>query len=99
MQTPSAQVILKPSALHDAPSVVAAFRHAGFSVGPLVANNFSITAPVSLFETHFGVAPAQGTRARQQPELPLDALPPIARNAVEAVVFTKPPDFGPGGNY
>jgi hypothetical protein len=31
--------------------------------------------------------------------LPLDGLPQVARQAIEAVIFTTPPDFGPGGKY
>ncbi len=99
MKNISAQVILKPAVLQDAFSVVDMFRRAGFIAGPLVANNFSITAPAPLFEKYFGAASEQASSARQQSELPLDGLPPETRNAVEAVVFTKPPDFGPGGNY
>ncbi len=33
---------------------IAEFRAAGFEVGPLVGNSFSITGPVRTFETVFG---------------------------------------------
>ncbi|MEA2904738.1 MAG: hypothetical protein QOI12_2125 [Alphaproteobacteria bacterium] len=94
-----AQVVLKPDALADAPSVLQAFRDAGFTTGPLIANNFSIEAPAPLFDKYFGDAAARASHAKGTTELPLDALPPASRDAIEAVVFTRPPDFGPGGNY
>jgi hypothetical protein len=90
----SAQVILKPEALKSAALVAEALRKENFVVGPLVANNFSIEASPSLFGRYFGVA-----HAGPPYELPLDGLPQVARQAIEAVIFTTPPDFGPGGKY
>jgi hypothetical protein len=85
--------------MHTASAVVEAFRYAGFSTGPLVANNFSIEGADVLFKKYFSITPAQALNTRQSTELPLDFLPQAVRAGVQAIVFTKPPDFGPGGAY
>ena len=53
MAVMSGQVVINPENLEAAHEVMGEFSRAGFEVGPLVANNFSITAPAS----HFGVQP------------------------------------------
>jgi hypothetical protein len=98
MAITSAQVILRPSAVPTAPAVIEAFRQAGFTVGPLVANNFSVSGSDDLFEKLFGVGLPETRGVQQETQLPLKRLAPQIRRAVQAVVFTKPPDFGPG-NY
>jgi hypothetical protein len=62
---------------------------AGFEVGPLVGNSFSITAPVETFEKNFGSGVREAAEKGQ--EIPADDLP----REVAAVTFTPPPDFGP----
>jgi hypothetical protein len=79
------------------------FRDRGFDVGPLVAASFSISGPRSRFEETFGVGPALAQAERvalgqgggDATELALESLPPEVAGAVEAVTFTRPPDFGP----
>ena len=82
----------------------AAFSTAGFEVGPLVGNSFSITAPVGTFEKvfktqlrrqeHGGIESVRQDGSTSL-ELPLGALPASVANPVAAVTFTPPPDFGP----
>jgi hypothetical protein len=81
------------------------FADAGFEVGALVGNSFSITAPAPVFERVFK------TRIRRQVipggeavvvesgghELPLGKLPKAMAHDVQAITFTPPPDFGPTG--
>jgi hypothetical protein len=84
------------------------FAAAGFQVGPLVGNSFSITAPLSTFESVFhtqirrrgdgGIEAVQADGSGTY-ELPLDALSPAIRQHLAAVTFTPPPAFGPGGSY
>ncbi|HEY7496781.1 MAG TPA: hypothetical protein VIH59_37460 [Candidatus Tectomicrobia bacterium] len=84
--------------------VKGAFRVAGFETGPLVGNNFSITAPVSTFEQvfqtelrsqeHGGIESVREDGSTSL-ELPLGALPPSIANSISSVTFTPPPDFGP----
>jgi hypothetical protein len=101
----SAQVILSPGAAKAHP-VAEAFRSAGFDVGPMVADNFSISGPESLFTKYFDVglshtrggAAVRGRSGVASQHLPLDKLPVDIKPHVGAVVFTPPPDFGPG-NY
>jgi hypothetical protein len=84
------------------------FRRRGFVVGPLVANNFSIEAPVATFEEYFGVRlvarpssgmQIEGVEGASAFELPRNALPDPVRDKVTAVLFTRPPDFGPGACF
>lgn len=87
------------------------FERAGFDVGPLLANNFSITAVPRRFETYFNVTVeasrlqvmkgllVRTNKGSVRSHVPLDSLPPSERDQIEAIVFSKPPDFGPGGNY
>ncbi len=99
----SAQVVLKPEAMRSIDTVVDMVRRSGFDIGPVVANNFAITAPNDTFESFFrvGLSTALGaTRvegAHGDPTvLPSDTLPPSLQEFVDSVVFTTPPDFGTG---
>ncbi|MDT7810539.1 MAG: hypothetical protein QOJ42_455 [Acidobacteriaceae bacterium] len=78
----------------------------GFEVGPLVANSFSIAAPVNTFEDFFKTKlrkeASGGLVARSHAndyalELPLGALPDGLKKHLIAITFTRPPDFGPTG--
>lgn len=80
------------------------FSEAGFEVGGVVGNSFSITAPPRLFEKMFGVkirleenasVKALSADGVESYELPVAALPEELRRDVAAVTFTPPPDFGP----
>jgi hypothetical protein len=95
METMSVQVVLKSNALQNAALVMDMFRAAGFTVGALIANNFSLTAPVPVFQSLFGVVQVNAARAGTKSVLPLNALPRSAQNAIEAIVVPRPPDFGP----
>lgn len=93
--------------LIPAPDVVTAIKKAfakkGFEVGNVVANSFSITAPISTFEKMFGVRFAPDERggmvvrgARDEPrELPKTRLPKALARDIAAITFGEPPDFGP----
>lgn len=65
------------------------FGQAGFEVGNVVGNSFSIAGPSSAFGRTFGERPERGV------ELDLGALPDRVRRYLQAVTFTPPPDFGP----
>ena len=96
----SAQVVLNAAGLLQAPRVRERFAAAGFQVGPLVGNSFSITGPVKLFERVFKMpAGGQGHQPFSVTELPLSGLEPNLGEPIQTVLFTRPPDFGPGGNY
>ena len=73
------------------------FAAAGFEVGNLVGNSFSITGPLALFNKHFKTSIAAPSRERRMArlELPSSALPRRVAGVVQAVTFTPPPDFGP----
>jgi len=95
-----AEFLPEPAA---AERVRAYFRDQGYDVGPLVAASFSITGPRSRFEETFGAGPALAQAERvalgqgdgDATELALESLPPEVAGAVEAVTFTRPPEFGP----
>ena len=82
-----------------------AFEAAGFEVGQVVGNSFSITAPKSTFEKVFKVKlkeeKEKGVTAHLEKsdegsyELPTSKLSEALRGQVAAVTFTPPPDFGP----
>lgn len=86
-------------------AAAAAFKEAGFEVGNMVGNSFSITAPISTFERFFkiklraedrgGLKVAAAKGAAEGYELPLKALPERLSQYVAAVTFSPPPDFGP----
>ena len=93
-----------------APDVVvraqAWFREAGFSVSAPGAVDFSITGARTLFERVFATAltveggdvPLDVAVAGTGRELPLAPLPGDLQALLEAVAFTEPPAFGPGGD-
>jgi hypothetical protein len=77
---------------------------AGFVVGPLIGNSFSITGPSAAVERFFRVRvrssakrgiEAVGKRGTISLELGRGQLPPAVAKFVEAVTFTPPPAFGP----
>lgn len=82
-----------------------ALEEAGFEVGNVVGNSFSISATAKTFEKVFKVklqsdkekgVTARASRADEESyELPVGKLPEDARRHVAAVTFTPPPDFGP----
>jgi len=87
-----------------AAQVRGAYAAAGFEVGPLVANNFSITAPAATFERVFHVKLRRAARGgiqfvhadgSAQSEPPLQTLSEELSRHVAAVTFSEPPDFGP----
>jgi hypothetical protein len=101
----SAQAVLnKTGASDSAQSARTSFADAGFEVGALVGNSFSITGPLALFEQVFktqlrrtergGLQSAQKKGAASE-ELPISALPAALRKQLATVTFTRPPDFGP----
>ncbi|MBM4258599.1 MAG: hypothetical protein FJ147_22205 [Deltaproteobacteria bacterium] len=79
------------------------FAGAGFEVGAMVANSFSLTAPVAVFEpvfkTHLrlegGTVKAVRSPGDIGLELPLSALDHTLATYIEAVTFSPPLDFGP----
>jgi hypothetical protein len=85
------------------PEAAAAVRRllteAGFDLGPVVGNSFSVTAPASVFRQVFRIELREDDRgvrtAGGKYELPRRGLPPPLSNWVEAVTFSPPPDFGP----
>ena len=86
-------------------AAAAAFTEAGFEVGNVVGNSFSITAPKRTFEKFFktklqmedrGTAKVSASKGTSEGyELPLKALPKNLSQLVTAVTFSPPPDFGP----
>jgi hypothetical protein len=84
--------------------VRAHLQAAGFEVGPMVGNNFSITGPKRAFETLFGTqlrrSRTRGVESvtadgRRGLELPIDRLPNAVADFVAVVTLTPPPAFGP----
>jgi hypothetical protein len=96
MENTTAQVILVPEALQRASAIAEEFKRAGFTTGTFVANNFSIAGTRELFESYFGMPSAQTSDTSQERELPLGTLSPELQSAVQAIVMTRRPDFGPG---
>jgi hypothetical protein len=86
---------------------VSFFQGAGFQVGPLAGNNFSITADEKTFERVFqtefrrrvdgGVETVRGGGLGDL-ELPVDSIPDSLGEVIASVTFSPPPDFGPS-NY
>lgn len=73
----------------------------GFEVGGCVGNSFSITGPARLFESYFQTKLQEDRRgglkfAGDDYELPKQKIPAALRGEIAAVMFTPPPDFGPG---
>jgi len=80
------------------------FLQAGFQVGPLVANNFAISAPAATFEEFFhtklrpkeeGGWLCELPSGELQEELPMGALTEEVAQNLAAVTFLPPLDFGP----
>lgn len=101
----TAQVVLKADSTTQPEEVLREFAQAGFTTGAFFANTFSITADAKKFEEYFGVkllsTPQSGVEVMTEGEsgssnLPLTKLPATLSQQVEAVLFTTPPDFGPG---
>jgi len=102
----SAQVVIGSAA--DATAVMEEFKRAGFEVGPLFGNSFSITAEASKFESYFNATlelssrEAITVRTKEnsiRSDLPLDSVSEGVRDKITAIVFSRPPDFGPGGDF
>src|SRR5215213_461397 len=92
----SAQVVLNQPSTSVYENVRHFFEAAGFTVGPLVANNFAISAPVTTFESYFHTSlDVSSKRGLQDTGVDLDVLPPKIRINVDAILFSRPPDFGP----
>jgi len=71
------------------------FTGRGFEVGTFVGTSFSIAAPAPAFRAVFGRSLPTG--ARGDLEFDLRALPTNVRRHVQAVSFSEPLEFGPGG--
>lgn len=75
------------------------YSRAGFEVGPVVGNSFSITAPASKFEQALHTKVREAGKGAVEfaggPELSPEALPRELAEDVATVTFTPPPDFGP----
>jgi hypothetical protein len=88
---PSEQIIAHASA---------AMRSMGFEVGECIANSFSITGTVTLFESSFATKLREIGHSVQfvgdGNELAAEKIPAALRAHVAAITFTPPPDFGPG---
>lgn len=92
----SAQVVLNQPSRSIYEAAQDFFEQAGFTVGPLIANNFSISAPVTTFDSYFHTSPdVASKRGLQDTDLNLDVLPPDIRLNVDAILLSRPPDFGP----
>lgn len=81
------------------------FAEAGFETSPVGGLSFSVTAPVKTFESFFkvkleedgkGGITIKGKSGSGAYELPMKALPKKLAQAVVAVTFSPPPDYGPG---
>ena len=93
-----ARALPSPSSVETARSF---FRSRGFDVSPAFATSFSIAGPATAYEGTFGPRVRPGPRGvvvngtEGTGELPLDRLPAEVADAVQAVVFPPPPEFGP----
>ncbi|MGH3666581.1 MAG: hypothetical protein ACRDU8_10940 [Egibacteraceae bacterium] len=83
------------------------FAEQGFDVGELVGTSFAVTAPRSRFEATFGdhvkvegagaaTGGAASVAGRDDRTLSLERLPETVAEALQAVAFSPPLDFGPG---
>lgn len=110
MQHFAAQVLLRSDVSQaDATRVLQAMGALGFKTGPVVGHSFAIEADGARFTTVFGVRlqalPTGGVAIQGAPrgtpasELPRTALPAAVQPLVTHVLFTEPPDFGPGGSF
>lgn len=92
----SAQVLIDPSGASRPEAVLDAFARAGFDTGPLWAGNFSITGSRDRFEAFFGRNLPDDVAGM---ELPPSSLPDAIKAKVRSVIFSRPIDFGPTGNF
>ena len=92
----SAQVVLSGPGLSNSQWVQEQFAQAGFQIGPLVGVSFSISGPAALFEQFFRVQAGPGGQTLTGEALPLVTLDPALRSQIQAILSTRPPDFGPG---
>lgn len=87
----------------DSDAACDAFRQAGFEVGTLVGDTFSITAPRQLFEKVFhtslveraGSIVTKGHAAADPTALPTKGLTEDLRKRVAVASFSAPLSFGP----
>ncbi len=83
-----------------ASQIRAHFESLGFEVGALVGNSFSITATAKKFERQFHTKILHTNQSASLEdsslELPIADLPDEVKATIDAVSFSKPPDFGPG---
>ena len=102
----SAQVVARFSA--DAQAVMEEFQRAGFEVGPLFANSFSISAVANRFESYFNATfdsssdegiIVKTNEGAVRADVPLESVSQTVRDKIQEIVFSKPPDFGPSGGY
>jgi hypothetical protein len=96
----SAQVLVSGNGGADrVERVRAAWKAAGFDVGPTVGGTFSIAAPPSrfaaVFATRLVAEDDGGVRAGKDRALPLGGLPKALGGGVTLVTFGRPPSFGP----
>lgn len=91
----SAEVVLRGGA--SATPARQWFERRGFAATEVAGISFSITAGRALFDDTFGVRLGEPGSAPGVDvlELPMPDLPADVANAVEAVTFSAPPDFGP----
>jgi len=104
----SAQVVLNTTEPSAVEQVREYFRNAGFDAGPFFGTSFSISGSMGQFASHFSVAPQRlpyGGRPRNdhgvsiEYNLPMENLPEAVKQKISAIIFTRPPDFGPVGGY
>ena len=76
------------------------FESLGFEVGALVGNSFSISAAPKKFERQFHTKILHTNQFASLEdgslELPIAQLSDEVKATIDAVSFSKPPDFGPG---
>ena len=76
------------------------FESLGFEVGALVGNSFSISAPAKKFERQFHTKILHTNQFASLEdgslELPIAQFSDEVKAIIDAVSFSKPPDFGPG---
>ena len=75
------------------------FQDAGFQASGLAGISFTISAPRSVFESVFGTKLSVTAKKAEPMELPSGRLPAALRKVVKAVTFSRPPEFGPTGQF
>ncbi len=74
------------------------FQQAGFEVGDVIGNSFSITADATTYQQFFGIDPSGTSLAGERTgrlELSQNDLPAALQSNVAAVTSSEPVDFGP----